>query len=202
MKQPHEKRTFDWVNLHEKMKIASHKIEQGWTYGKEEKKKILHARAQTLAGETRKEPAAADFLEVIEFILANEKYGIESSKVREVFSLKAMTRIPGLPPFILGLTNIRGEVIPVVDIKKLFNLPEAGLTDLDKLIILQAEKMEIGILADVIVGVKNIPRADIQPPLLTIPGVHSNWMKGITGDHMVIIDAMKFLNSQIFENQE
>jgi len=202
MKQPPEKRAFNWMELHEKMKTTSQKIGKDWIPGKEEKKKILHERALKLSGNTEKEPAASDFLEVIEFILAHEKYGIESTLVREVFPLKTITRIPGLPSFILGLANLRGEVIPVIDLKRLFSLPEAGLTDLDKLIVLQAEDIEIGILADVIAGVKSIRRDDIQPPLLTIPGIHTNWMKGITSDHMVIIDAMKFLNSQIFGNHE
>lgn len=163
----------------------------------ERKREILHERALVLAGTGVHDESAEGLTEIIEFVLANEKYGIESAFVREVVPLKAMTRIPGLPEFMLGLTNVRGEIVPVIDIRRFFNRPGAGITDLDKLIILHYEDLEAGILADVIKGLRTLHQSEIQPPPATITVNYSGWMKGITKDQLIIIDTLKFLKSQI-----
>ena len=92
-------------------------------------------------------------IEIITFTLATETYGVESAFVREVYPLKEFTPLPGLPPFIFGIICVRGQILPVVDLKKFFNLPEKGLGEMNKVIILGNGQMEFGIMARVPVKV-------------------------------------------------
>jgi len=116
------------------------------------KDSILKARARALAKEPEQAVAARSFIEITEFRLASETYGIESSFVREVYPLKDFTPLPGVPPFVLGIVNVHGQILSVVDLKKFFNLPDKGLGELNKVIILHNGRMEFGILADAVLG--------------------------------------------------
>jgi purine-binding chemotaxis protein CheW len=74
---------------------------------------------------SRKEEKAYDeYIEVVEFLLAHEKYGIESKCVREVYPLKELTPVPCTPSFVRSIINVRGKILSVIDIKKFFELPE------------------------------------------------------------------------------
>jgi len=95
---------------------------------------------------------ASIIIEVIAFTLVTEIYGIESNFVKEVYTLTDFTPLPGVPSYIFGIINVRGQILPVIDLKKFFNLPEKGLGELNKVIILSNGLMEFGILADVVLG--------------------------------------------------
>ncbi len=162
----------------------------------EEKKKLLKARARELARESDNEKRIDESLEVVEFLLAYETYGIESLYVREIHPLRELTPVPCTPPFVLGIINVRGQIISVIDIKRFFDLPERGLTDLNKVIILRNKEMEFGILADVILGVVRVPCRNLQPTLPTLTGIREEYLKGITGDRLAILDAGKLLSDE------
>ncbi len=160
---------------------------------REEEKKILKARAKELAREALDDKAPEASMEIVEFVLAYETYGIESSHVREIYPLKELTPVPCTPSFVLGIINVRGQILSVIDIKKFFDLPEKGLTDLNKVIIIHNESMEFGILADVILGVSRASINDIQPGLPTLTGIREEYLIGITKERVIILDAEKLL---------
>jgi len=108
--------------------------------------------------------------------------------------MKEFTPIPGTPNFVMGIINIRGQIISIIDIKKFFGLPEKGLTDLNRVIIADYNDMEVGILADIILGVRNIAINEIQPSLPTLTEIRSKYLKGITRDGVVILDIVKLLS--------
>lgn len=190
-----ERRTtaIDWSEVHRRLEIAQAAIERGWRPASEEKKRVLKARAITLAQEPEEEAAAEEYLEIVEFFLAYEKYGIDSSYVREVYPLKELTPMPCAPPFVLGIINVRGQILSVIDIKKFFDLPEKGLTDLNKVIILHSDSTEFGILADVILGVHSVSLSELQPSLPTLTGIRQEYLKGVTKEMLVVLDAAKLL---------
>ncbi len=163
--------------------------------GKNDKKlTILKNRARELSEELKENGAIENQVEIIEFVLAYEKYGVESCFVREVYPMKEFTPIPGTPNFVMGIINIRGQIISIIDIKKFFGLPEKGLTDLNRVIIADYNDMEVGILADIILGVRNIAINEIQPSLPTLTEIRSKYLKGITRDGVVILDIVKLLS--------
>ncbi|MDB6094890.1 MAG: CheW protein [Verrucomicrobia bacterium] len=149
---------------------------------------ILHARALALARQPESVPAAETQLDVLEFRLAQERYAVEIRHVREVYPLKELTPLPCTPAFVLGIVNVRGRVLPVFDLKKLFALPDHGLADLHRIILVGNHEVEFGLLADVIGSVRSIPVAALQPSLPTLSGIRADYLKGVTSESLVVLD--------------
>lgn len=189
-------KTIDWREAERRLETARVAIEHIWAPTAEATQRILKERAQTLAREAVPAEAADAGIEVIEFLLAHEWYAVESKYVREVYPLEELTPLPCTPSFVLGIVNLRGEILSVIDIKKFFGLPEKGLTNLNKVIMLESEDMAFGILADAINGVRRIPRASIQPSLPTLTGIREDYLLGVTAERVVILDAEKLLTDE------
>jgi len=185
--------SIDWSAVHRRLQSVNAAIERAVTPSVGEKNSTLKERARILAREARSNEAGEEYIEIVEFLLAQERYGIETRHIREVYPLKELTPLPSTPPFVLGVVNARGRIVPVVDIKTIFGLPDRGLTDLNKLIIVRANGVELGLVADTIVGVQRVPLHDIQPSLPTLSGIRAEYLKGVTKERKVIIDAEKVL---------
>lgn len=186
------KRRIDWAELHRRQAAAAAALEGGWTPAPEETERILQERAKALAREEQK-PSTEEAIEVVEFLLAQERYGIESAFIREVYPLREYTPLPGVPAFILGLLNVRGRILSVIDIRKFFALPEKGISDLNKVIIISSESMEFGILADAILGVRHIAKSELSRPLPALSGIGRDFIRGVADEYLVILDAFRIL---------
>ncbi|HWP47221.1 MAG TPA: chemotaxis protein CheW [Candidatus Limnocylindrales bacterium] len=182
--------------VYSRLKAARAILEGGFVPTPEEKKKILRARARVLAQEPKEKEADGERIEVVKFLLAHENYGIESVYVREVHPLKELTPLPCTPPFVLGIINVRGQILSVIDLKKFFDLPAQEPTHLNKVIILHNHRIEFGILAEAVVGVQWIPLQDIQPSFSTLTGVREEYLKGVTRERLVILDAERILSDK------
>jgi purine-binding chemotaxis protein CheW len=159
----------------------------------EEIKRILKHRAAELAVE---EAAVSDAeeIEVLEFMLDRERYGIESRFIREVYPLKTFTKVPCTPAYVTGVVNVRGQILSIVDIGRFFDLQRKGLTDLNKVIILHSPFLEFGILADEILGVSKCKIGNIETSLPTLTDVRSDYLKGVTEERLIILDGEKILS--------
>lgn len=153
---------------------------------------ILQARAGVLA-QAPAESADTEYIEVVTFVLAYETYGVETIYVNEVYPLKDLTPLPCTPPFVAGIINVHGRVLSVIDIKKFFELPAKGLSDLNKVIIISNGAMEFGILADAVLDVRHIPLREIQPSLATLTGIRDDYLRGITLNGLVVLDVISLL---------
>lgn len=192
----------DWDEIRRQIDAVGAAIDRGYAPAPDERGRILRRRAEHLAHDEEK-AAVADTVEIVEFLLAHEHYGIESPHIREVHPLRDYTPLPGLPAFVLGLINVRGRILSVVDLKKFFDLPAKGISDLNKVIIIGDETMEFGILADVILGVRGIAAAAIGPPPPTLTGIGEEFLRGVTGEGLVILDAARILTDEkIMVHQE
>jgi len=156
-------------------------------------RQILRARARALARPPERAAVAAASLELLEFRLARESYALETHYVREVYPLKNLTPLPCTPPFVLGIVNVRGRILPVLDLKKFFELPEEGLTDLHRIILVHGNDLELGLLADVIAGVRTIPVERLQASLPTLTGIRAEYLKGVTAERLVVLDLDRIL---------
>jgi purine-binding chemotaxis protein CheW len=194
-------KAIDWSEVKQRLETARIAIEHIWAPTTAETKKVLEERARALAREPARAEAADEWIEVVEFTLAHERYAVASEYVREVYPLEDLTPLPCTPSFVLGIVNLRGEILSVIDIKKFFDLPEKGLTDLNKVIVLesagaQSGDMVFGIVADAINGVRRIRRADIQPSLPTLTGIREDYLQGVSEGRVVVLDAGKILNDE------
>jgi purine-binding chemotaxis protein CheW len=153
---------------------------------------VLRERAIALA-RPPPTPSTDTMLEVLEFRLATERYALASRYVENVHPLRDLTPLPCTPAFILGVVNIHGRILPVVDLKKFFGLPEQGLTDLHRVILVRGNDLEFGLLADVIVSVRRIAAESLQPSLPTLTGIRADYLKGIGPDRLVVLDLQRIL---------
>ncbi len=186
----------NWNEIKMHLELGNQLLANNRVPSNEQKKKILKDRAKEIAKESKNKVSEEKNIEVIKFSLAYETYGVETLYVREVFPLKELTSLPSTPAFLLGITNVRGRILPVIDIKRFFNLPEKGLTDLNKLIILHSEDFELAILADLIIDVLNINLVTLQPSLPTLTGIRADFLKGVTMDGVIVLDGEKILNDR------
>lgn len=192
----------DWREVGRRLEAARAAIDGIWAPSPAETERILKLRAAALAQETGATQAGGERIEVLEFILAHERYAIESRYVREVYPLENLTPLPCTPAFVLGIVNLHGEILSVIDLKKFFELPDKGLTDLNKVIVLQSDGMRFGILADAVAGVRRILITDIQPSLPTLTGIRAEYLKGVTPGRTVILDADRLLTDEGIVVQE
>jgi len=189
-------RAVDWSEVRHRLAAAQERIERRWALPSQEKRKILRERARLLAREPEDQRPSAGCLDAVEFLLAYEHYGIESSYVREVYPLRELTALPGTPPFVLGVTNVRGQILSVMDIKRFFDLPDKGLTDLNKIIIVRTEAMELGILADAILGMRVVATEELQSSLPTLTGIRAEYLRGVTKERLVVLDMERMLSDK------
>ena len=186
----------NWKEIHSRLEAAKTEFERGFQPTDEERDKILKERAKIFSRELEAKGEEVQYVEILEFLLAHEMYGVELKYVCEVYPLKELTPIPAIPAFVLGIVNVRGEILSVIDIKKFFDLPEKGLTDLNKVIILHSADMEFGILADSIIGVRNILLSELKTSLPTLTGIREEYLKGVTKEREIVLDAGKLLSDK------
>jgi len=186
----------NWSEIHQRVEIARLALEQGAAPSARENQGTLRVRARALARVPPQAGAGRTLLEIVAFSLASETYGLASAFVREVCPLKAYTPLPGVPPFVLGLVNVRGQILSIIDLKKLFNLPDTRLGQLNKLIVLRHAQMELAIVADDILGARLIELEALQAAPPTVSGIGAGYLRGVTAERMVILDAEKILNDE------
>ena len=193
----------DLAEIRRRIEAVHAGIDRGFAPSAEEERHLLKTRAQALAHTSGGDAAEGDTLDAVEFELAGETYAIPLTQVREVGPLHDLTPVPGTPGFVLGIINLRGEIRTVIDLKKFFDLPDAGLTQLNQILLLEHEDLQLGILADAIRGVRHIPLADLQASLPTLTDIRADYLRGVTGDRLVVLDAAKNLaDKRILIDQE
>lgn len=167
-----------------------------WIEDEERTKRILKERARRLAKEPEAVVETSLVMEVLSFMLAGERYAIEARFVVETMPLVELTPLPGLPSFLLGIVNIRGRILSVMDIKKFFDLPETGLSDLHKLIVVRHRDLEVGIVADVLLGLKAIVRERMHSALPTLTGIREKYLDGVTDEGTIVLSMEKILSDE------
>ncbi len=161
------------------------------------KKEILKARSKQLAQQQAKS-SDEDSFEVAEFLLGNESYAFELEHLREVCTLTEVTYIPCSPESVVGVINLRGQIIPIIDLLKFLNVDIDGerIQVHNKAIIVQRDKLVVGILADEVVGAKKISSSSLQLTLHGLEGRGSQFLKGVTKERLVVLDASKILDDE------
>lgn len=157
------------------------------------RQQILDRRARRLAEPPPATAAPQGQIEIVEFRVGAERYAIETMWVREVFQAKAITSVPGTPGFVVGIINVRGRIISVVDIRDFFGLHGREASEGIRVLILRSDEMEFALLADEILGVSRITAGDLQATLPTLSGTRAEYLKGITNDRMTVLDAGRML---------
>lgn len=118
-------------------------------------------------------------LKVIVFGLGREEYGIEVDKVRTIERMIPITRVPKTPDFVKGVINLRGIVIPVIDLRGRFGLEETESTENSRIIIVAVEDLEVGFIVDSANDVMDLMSDAIENPPEVVGGVKAKYLRGV-----------------------
>lgn len=154
----------------------------------------LRRRAAALAREQGRWHAEreVDAFTAVVFQLAGSHYGIDASCVLRVLTLRELTPLPGAAPPLFGVTHWRGDVLTLLDIRSVLGAPTDGLTDMGRVIVLDGEDRQFGIVADAVRELDEVRTEAIQP-LPRDDGDGESLLQGITEDGVFIIDAARVL---------
>jgi purine-binding chemotaxis protein CheW len=113
------------------------------------------------------------------FSLANESFGVDIARVQEIRRVPEVTHVPRAPEFVQGVMNLRGTVIPVVDLRLRFGLPPGERTRASRVVVLEAGSQAVGVLVDAVSEVIRIGASAIEPPSSVIAGDGEGFVRGI-----------------------
>jgi len=137
-----------------------------------------------------------DFMHVVSFQLNQEEYAIEITKVKEIILLEGITHIPQVPDFIEGIINLRGNVIPIIDLRMRFGLPAVERGEHARVMVTRMEGKIIGLIVDSVSQVMKIPKTNVQPPPETIASIAGEYILGIgrmDNRMIILLDIEKIL---------
>jgi len=153
---------------------------------------ILAERARLLA--RRPDGKEAATLEAVEFELADGLYAVETVHVGEVLPLKRFSPLPSLPPFVLGIMNVRGRIWSVLDTRVLLGLPAERMRDDPRVILLASPSMEFGLLVDRIRGACRLPLSEMTTPAGALCLGRTDYVRAVTSGGVVVLDAARMLS--------
>lgn len=125
---------------------------------------------------------------IIVFQLMDEEYGIDVNQVTSIERMQHITKVPLTPLFVKGVINLRGVVIPIINLRSRFQQEEIEYTESTRIIIVSVEEKQVGFIVDAANDVVDIPLNMIEPPPETVGGIEANYLKGVANiDHRLVI---------------
>lgn len=118
-------------------------------------------------------------IQLVAFKLGREEYGVDILQVQEIKKMTDITRVPHTPDYIKGVINLRGSVLPVLDLKKRLDLSEQEYTEDTRIIIVKLEDIAVGMIVDAVSEVMAIHQEDIETPQAAVGGVSTMYLSGV-----------------------
>lgn len=199
--KPNEERAIDWAEL--RARLATITTEHEPAADPERASRILEERARLLARPTERSSEQPQ-LSVVVFSAHGERYAIEIAYVRETVRSSGMTRLPGVPEWFVGVESVRGEIVAVVDLGRLFGVPSVALHDVPSwLIVIGEQESELALCCNEVSDVVALPRARIVPPPTGAMADGRRDMLGVTDDAIVVLDGARLLaDERLFVEQD
>jgi purine-binding chemotaxis protein CheW len=131
------------------------------------------------------------------FRLGQEKYGVDILNVSTISEYLEITRVPDAPHYVQGMINLRGDIIPVISLKRRFNIPETEVSDETRIIIYTIDGVDIGFLVDEASQVLRVDDKDIEPTPAILRGADREYISGVgkyEGQIIILLDFSKILS--------
>lgn len=135
-------------------------------------------------------------IQLVVFRLGTEEYGVPITQVKEIIHFSKPTRIPKSPAFIEGVINLRGKIIPVLDLNKRFELETTGYGDEARIVVVEISEYTVGVIVDEVSEVLRLSKSNIEPPPAIIAGITANYLQGVgklEDRLLILLDLNKIL---------
>jgi len=132
------------------------------------------------------------------FALGQEEYGVEILKIQEIKGYSAITPLPNAPPYVKGVLNLRGTIVPIVDLRKKFGMPEETYTKFTVIVVVQVKGQVMGFIVDAVSDVLTVTGADIQPTPELHSEVDTTFINGLANASeklVILLDIDKVLTA-------
>ena len=142
---------------------------------------------------------ATDSSQYLTFTLGQEEYGVEILKVQEIKGYSAVTPIPNTPDYVKGVVNLRGAIIPIVDLRAKLAMPETAYNQFTVIIVVRVGLKTVGVVVDAVSDVLNIPTTDVQPTPDFGAQVDARFISGLarSGEKLIVLlDIEKVLSHE------
>ncbi len=147
----------------------------------------------------RRPEREGDLNQLISFIVGEEEYGLDILRVKEVIRIREITRLPQAPSFVKGIINLRGDVIPIIDLRDRFGLEHREYTQTTRVIVVDVDGKLVGMVVDAASQVVRIQADQIEPPPPIVGGLSVEYIKGVgkLEERLVILlNIDRILNQQ------
>jgi purine-binding chemotaxis protein CheW len=137
--------------------------------------------------------------QLVVFDLHSEAYGVDISAVREIIRMQEITRVPRAPEYIEGVINLRGKVIPVVDLRTRFGVAKAERTGDNRIVVVNVDGQDIGMVVDAVTEVSRVASDSIEPPSSVITTNDSGYLTGIVKAQeklIILLDIARVINEK------
>jgi len=162
---------------------------------------LKSAKNESDSNSNVEEVADNEVTQLVSFMLDEVEYGVDILSVHEILRYPEITRLPNTPDFIKGVINLRGNVLPVVDVRLRFGFPKGTITDLTRIIVVETGGKHVGLLVDNVYQVVRIPVVNIDPPSELMIGVSEEFISGIgrLKDRLIVLLNMSHI---IFQEEK
>jgi purine-binding chemotaxis protein CheW len=143
-----------------------------------------------------------ELLQLVSFNIGDEEFGVDILKVQEINRMLDVTRVPNAPEYVDGVINLRGKVIPIIDLRRRFGM---GRKDHDKntrIVVVELSGRVVGFVVDAVSEVLRIPRSVTEPPPPIVAGIQSEYVTAVgklEGRLLILLDLEKVLSSHVNE---
>ena len=144
-------------------------------------------------------PSPAGELHLVTFALDREEYGIPVTRVREVIRVTDITRVPQAPPHVRGVTNLRGRILPVVELRSRLGLEPAAATPRSRIVVVEVDDRVLGLLVDAVLQVVKVPVDTVAPPPEEVLSADSGYLSGVArwnGRLIILLELEQALRLQ------
>ena len=141
-------------------------------------------------------------LQLVTFSIGEEEFGVNILKVQEIIRTMEITKVPRAPDFVEGVINLRGKVIPIIDLRRRFGLAPRGHDKNTRIIVIEINNIIVGFVVDAVSEVLRIPASTVEPPPPMVAGVESDYVSGVgkLQDRLLImLDLDRLLSSEDME---
>lgn len=140
-----------------------------------------------------------ELLQLVSFKIGEEEFGVDILKVQEINRMLNITKVPNSPDFVVGVVNLRGRIIPVIDLRKRLNLPEKEADNKTRIVVVELEEKTVGFLVDEVSEVLRIPKSITEPPPSMVAGIDSDFITAVgkLEDRLLtLLDLEKLIKTQ------